>query len=170
MNATYEPIDAEVLDGDVIDVEIVDGASKKQNDLYVNFRARVHKWIAGKGRTSPWAEFVLAAPDFLHLLCKLAIDSDVPTKERAKLAAALAYFILPTDLIPEIIAGPAGYVDDVALSAYVISVLVNTVDPAVIKRHWAGDGDVLELIQKVLKMANKMVGTGLWARLKSLVR
>ncbi|MBL8825764.1 MAG: DUF1232 domain-containing protein [Planctomycetaceae bacterium] len=170
MPSNDEPIDAEIVEGDVIDVEFVEGETHRQNDLYQQFRARVAKWLAGKGRKNAWAEFVLAAPDFLHLLCKLAIDKDVPTADRAKLAAALAYFILPMDLIPEVVTGPAGYVDDVALSAYVISLLASTVDPAVVRRHWAGDGDVLVLIQRVLKFADKMVGVGLWARLKKMVR
>ncbi len=49
------------------------------------------------------------APDLLHLLCKLTIDEDVPVKERAKLAAAIAYFISPIDLVPEAIVGIIGY-------------------------------------------------------------
>lgn len=160
-----EPIDAEIIDVEVANVDL--GHS---DDYYQHFRQKIRAWVAGRGKSSAWAEYILAAPDFLHLLCKLAIDPQVPAAERAKLAAALAYFILPADLIPEIIAGPAGYVDDVALSAYVISLLVNTVDPAVIRRHWAGNGDVLELIQRVLKFSDQMVGSGLWKRLKGLVR
>lgn len=164
-----EPIDAEVVEAEVIDVEFADAEPRRHNDLYLAFRARVARWLQGKGKSHKWADYVLAAPDMLHLLCKLAIDPSVPTSDRAKLAAALAYFILPADLIPEIVAGPAGYVDDVALSAFVISLLAKSVDPSVIRRHWAGDGDVLEFIQRTLKLADQMVGSGLWKRLKSII-
>jgi len=148
---------------------VIDVFPGKADDFYLNFRHRVRSWFATKGKSSVWSEYVMAAPDFLHLLCKLSIDRDVPAAERAKLAGALAYFILPADLIPELIAGPAGYVDDVALAAYVVSFIAKTVDPVVIRRHWAGNGDILELIERTLKVADQMVGTGLWARLKKLV-
>jgi uncharacterized membrane protein YkvA (DUF1232 family) len=154
-----EPINAEVID-------ILPG---KADDFYLSFRQRIRTWFANKGKSSTWSEYILAAPDFLHLLCKLSIDRDVPATERARLAAALAYFILPADLIPELIAGPAGYVDDVALAAYVVNFIAKTVDPIVLRRHWAGHGDILDLIERVLKVADRMVGSGLWNRLKKLV-
>lgn len=159
-----------VSDADVIDAEVVDTKAERESDYYQHFRARVRRWLAGKGQHSEWAEYVLAAPDFLHLLCKLAVDAEVGTAERAKIGAALAYFILPMDLIPEVLTGPAGYVDDVALASFVVGALAKTIDPAIIRRHWAGNGDVLELMQRVLQTADRMVGSGLWAKLKGFVR
>ncbi|MDE0826054.1 MAG: hypothetical protein OSA48_04510 [Akkermansiaceae bacterium] len=35
-----------------------------------------------------------------------------------------------------------------------------------VRRHWAGDGDVLVLIQKIAGSADEMVGSGLWTRLQ----
>jgi hypothetical protein len=36
----------------------------------------------------------------------------------------------------------------------------------VVKKHWAGDEDILKLIRQILDAANNMVGTGLWKALK----
>jgi len=137
----------------------------QSGDFYQTLRKRISDWLEREGGTHKWAEYILLAPDLFHLLCKLTLDPEVPVKEKAKLAATIAYFVSPLDLLPEVIMGPAGYVDDVALSAYVLNSLLNTTDAKVVKKHWAGDRDVLEVIQQVLKVADDMVGSGVWRRL-----
>jgi uncharacterized membrane protein YkvA (DUF1232 family) len=142
-----------------------------QWDFYRTLRAKVRLWTrTDTGRSSPWAEYLLLAPDLFHLLCRLAVDPEVPRAEKAKLAAAIAYFVSPLDLIPEMFLGPIGYADDVALAAYVLNGIVNQTRPEVVARHWAGDGDVLEVIRRTLAAADRLLGSGLWKRLKSLVR
>ena len=138
---------------------------------YQELRIKFKSWIQTKeGRDHKWSEYLLAAPDLFHLLCKLSIDKDVPVKEKAKLAGVIAYFVSPIDLVPEAIVGPIGYIDDISLAAYVLNQIVNNTDPEVIKRHWAGEGDVLELIQRILERADEMIGSGLWAKLKNMIK
>lgn len=138
---------------------------------YQELRNKFKSWIQTKeGRDHKWSEYLLAAPDLFHLLCKLSIDKDVPVKEKAKLAGVIAYFVSPIDLVPEAIVGPIGYIDDISLAAYVLNQIVNNTDPEVIKRHWAGEGDVLELIQRILERADEMIGSGLWAKLKNMIK
>lgn len=141
----------------------------KNDDFYQKLRQQFKKWLSTKeGKTNKYAEYLMFAPDFFHLLVKLAMDPDVPASEKAKLAVAIAYFVSPIDLIPEGIVGPAGYIDDIALSAYVLNSIVNSVGPDVIKKHWAGDGDVLIAIKEVLKVADEMLGSGLWKKIKNM--
>jgi uncharacterized membrane protein YkvA (DUF1232 family) len=111
----------------------------------------------------------MLAPDLAHLLCKLAVDPDVPAREKAKLAAAIAYIISPVDLIPEAIVGRVGYVDDVAVAAYVLHSILTATDATVVKKHWAGGADLLGVVQRILDSADEMVGSGLWRRLKGLL-
>ena len=140
-------------------------------DFYHELRAKVKAWIqTDEGKNYKWAEYLLATPDLFHLLCKLSIDKDVPIKEKAKLAGAIAYFVSPIDLLPEALVGPIGYADDISLAAYVLNQIVNNTDPEIIKRHWAGEGDVLVLIQDILERADKMIGSGLWRKLRDLVK
>ena len=140
-------------------------------DFYHELRAKFKTWLdSDEGKNHKWAEYLLATPDLFHLLCKLSIDKDVPISEKAKLAGAIAYFVSPIDLLPEALIGPLGYADDVSLAANVLNQIVNKTDPEVIKRHWAGEGDVLELIQRILERADEMVGSGLWHKLRDLVK
>lgn len=51
-----------------------------------------------------------------------AMDPATPVRVRGMLLAALAYFILPTDLIPDIIGG-LGFADDMALLTAVVGLV-----------------------------------------------
>jgi uncharacterized membrane protein YkvA (DUF1232 family) len=104
------------------------------------------------------------------LLCRLAVDKEVPAGQKAKVAGVIVYFVSPLDLLPEGIVGPVGYVEDVALAAWVLNDLINETNPGIVMRHWAGDEDVLDLIQQILQVADEMVGSGLWARVRAAFR
>ena len=142
----------------------------KEGDFYQTLRSRIKEWLkTEEGSSHKWADYLMFAPDLFHLLCKLSIDKDVPVKERAKLAAAIAYFVSPIDLIPEAVVGLIGYTDDIVIAAYVLNSIVNNSSPEVVKKHWAGDKDVLQVIQEVLRVADEMIGSGLFKRLKKTV-
>ncbi|MEM9669609.1 MAG: YkvA family protein [Pseudomonadota bacterium] len=59
-----------------------------------------------------------------------AIDPDTPMKAKGVLFAALAYFVLPTDMVPDIIAG-LGFTDD----ATVLATALGIVGAQVQERH-----------------------------------
>lgn len=139
-------------------------------DFYRRLRIRMRRWLNGRGADNRWAEYLMFAPDLFHLLWKLSLDEDVPRSEKVRFAAAIAYFISPLDLVPEVLLGPAGYVDDIALAAYVLNGLVNRTGAEIVRRHWAGDADVLEVIRDILAAADEMLGSGLWRQLKRLAR
>jgi len=85
------------------------------------------------------------------------------------LAGAIAYFVSPVDLLPEALLGPLGFVDDIALAAYVLNSIMNKTDPEIIRKHWAGEDDILEVGRKILKIADEMVGQGLWEKLRRMI-
>ncbi|TMV45817.1 DUF1232 domain-containing protein [Paenibacillus mesophilus] len=138
-----------------------------KEDFYQSFREKMRSWLAtDEGKTNKFGEYLMFAPDLFHLLCKLSLDDEVPVKEKAKLAGAIAYFVSPIDLLPEVITGPLGYLDDIAVAAYVLNGIINNTDKALVEKHWAGDGDVLAVIQQIIKGADEMLGSGLWAKIK----
>ena len=136
-------------------------------DFYQKLRKKMREWLkSDEGKTNKFAEYLMFAPDLFHLLCKLSIDKDVPAIEKAKVVAAIAYFVSPVDFIPEAITGPLGYADDIALAAYVLNNFVNNTDEERVRKHWVGDADVLNLIQQILSIADAMLGSGLWENIK----
>ena len=137
------------------------------DDFYKKLRIKIRDWLkSDEGKNNKFAEYLMFAPDLFHLLCKLSIDKDVPAVEKAKLVGAITYFVSPVDLIPEVLSGPLGYVDDIALAAYVLNSLVNNIDEEIVRRHWVGDADVLNLIQQILNVADTMLGSGIWEKLR----
>ena len=57
-----------------------------------------------------------------------AIDAKTPLKAKAVLYAALAYFVLPADVVPDIVAG-MGYTDDATVLATALSVVGAHIKP-----------------------------------------
>jgi uncharacterized membrane protein YkvA (DUF1232 family) len=138
------------------------------DDFYQGLRRRVKEWSTGKGRAHRWVEFILLAPDFLHLMVKLSLDPDVPKWAKVRLVFAIAYFVSPLDLLPEAILGPVGYLDDLALAAWVIDEVIRDAGPEVVRRHWAGEADVFEAVARVIAATNDALGAGLVKRLRGL--
>ena len=142
--------------------------TKERNvDFYQKIRTSIRKWEnKSEGRKNKWLEYILLAPDLFHLLTKLVIDKAVSLEFKGKLGLVILYFISPIDLIPEAFIGPGGYIDDIVLAAYVLNLMVNQASPEIIHKHWAGEGNVLQIIQNVVKDAQKMVGRGIWNKLR----
>jgi hypothetical protein len=40
----------------------------------------------------------------------------------------------------------------------------------VLREHWAGNGDVLEQIRSVIKVADQLLGSGAWKKIKHLLK
>jgi hypothetical protein len=68
--------------------------ANQESDFYRDLRSKMRAWLQTKdASTSRWAGYLIWAPDLFYLLYKLSTDEGVPTKEKAKLAGAIAYFI-----------------------------------------------------------------------------
>ncbi len=138
-------------------------------DFYQSIRKKVHTYLeSAEGKKFKYAEYLLLVPDIFHLLCKLALDKDVKTADKAKLAAAIAYFVSPIDVIPDVIPG-IGYLDDLALAAYVLNAIINHTDAVVVEKHWAGEKNILEAVKQILAVADEMIGAGLFKKVKNLL-
>ena len=139
----------------------------KSEDFYIKLRKRIILWLnTNKGRGKRWDRYLLFAPDLFHLLCGLVGDRAVPLRDKALLGAVIIYFFSPVDLLPEILLGPIGYLDDIALMAFALNVIINRTDPAIVRRHWAGEEDVLEVVRKILGSVDKAIGSGLWKKIR----
>jgi len=145
--------------------------TKERNaDFYQKLRTIIRKWEnKSEGPKHKWFEYILLAPDLFHLLTKLLMDKAVSMEFKTKIGLVILYFISPIDLIPEAIVGPGGYIDDIALAAYMIHIMVNKIDPEVIHKHWAGNGNILIIVQNIVTDAHQMVGRGIWSKLRRKV-
>jgi len=135
--------------------------------FYDRFRHHITARARRKSATaSAAAEALLVLPDFVRLLSGLALDPDVPARQKAKVAIAILYIVSPLDFLPEAIFGPFACLDDLMVAVIVLNNLLNHVEPHVVLRHWNGDGDAIKLIQHFVAVADELVGSGLLRRIR----
>src|SRR5881398_869707 len=91
-------------------------------------------------------------PNMVILCARLMVDSRVPRVERALFAAALIYAIVPFDFIPDMIPF-VGQVDDLFLIALTVLRLIDRTDDMVVREHWRGGGDIVQLAESAAAIA-----------------
>ena len=136
----------------------------REQRFYDRIRSRVA--APQPGRASGFRDMFLLAPDLTILLLRLLRDGRVSVGDKGIALAGIAYVLSPIDLMPEFLFGPIGLLDDLLVLAATLSRLVNHVHPDVVRSHWSGRGDALEVIQRVSAWCERQF-TG---RLQSVVR
>src|SRR6266849_7594430 len=95
-------------------------------------------------------------PNMVILCAKLMIDKRVPRTERALLAAAVIYAIIPFDFIPDMIPF-VGQIDDLFLISLTLLRLIDRTDDRIVREHWRGGGDVVALAESVATIAPLLI-------------
>jgi len=101
---------------------------------------------------------LLFIPNMVLLCGRLLTDARVPKTEKALVAGAIVYAIIPLDLIPDVIPF-VGQIDDAYLIAMTLLRLIDRTDPAVVREHWKGGGDVVQLIEAMALLTAKFLPT-----------
>jgi len=105
---------------------------------------------------SRMTNLLLVIPNLLLLSLRLLADPRVPAKERLLVAGAIVYALVPFDFIPDMIPF-VGQVDDAYLIALTLLRLMTVTDPRVIREHWRGGGDVVELVGATAMLAGRLL-------------
>lgn len=143
-------------------VEIELGARERR--LYDRLRRAVAE--GRPGAPSGARELLLLVPDLAVLLVRLLRDERVPLGDKALVLGGLGYLLSPIDLLPEILFGPFGWLDDLLVLSAALSRVLNHVHPDIVRSHWSGQGDALDAIRRVTSWSERQV-TG---RVRSAVR
>jgi len=111
------------------------------------------------GYSGKFSQLIAQAPALYRLMTRLLDDRDLPKQMSPLVIAAIAYFILPEDIIPEERYGPAGYVDDIYLCAFVANEIMKqsgSVD--ILQRNWDGDAPADQIIKEILARERELIG------------
>ena len=95
-------------------------------------------------------------PNMILLCGRLLTDARVPKTEKALVAGAIVYAIIPLDLIPDVIPF-VGQIDDAYLIAITLLRLIDRTDPNIVREHWSGGGDVVQLIEMLAMTTKKFL-------------
>lgn len=105
-----------------IDEILEPGSESKFRKRSERVRQGFWKAVRRAGRFVPFLDEVVAA-----YYC--ALDDKTPMRVRMTLMAALAYFVLPFDAVPDILAG-IGFTDDAAVLMAALTALRRHITPA----------------------------------------
>jgi uncharacterized membrane protein YkvA (DUF1232 family) len=151
---------------------VVEYNAVQAQDFYQRTRAKIVKWAQGAGAGKATANYILLIPDLMALIVRLMADPRVSATLKAEIAAASAYVIIPVDLLPEAVLGPAGLIDDAIVAVYALNRVVKVMGQAgedVLRQYWDGDDDILFVIQDLLNKADQFVTGKVWAGIKKFM-
>lgn len=146
-------------------------SERAANRFYDRIRSSIERTMRSRSETLGKAgAYLLLAPDVFILLWRLARDPRVGSRRRLLLGTGIAYYLLPLDLIPEAFIGPIGLIDDLVLGVYILNSLLSDTDEEIVREHWSGSQDVLEMIRSVLASADGLVASSVLDKIKKIVR
>jgi uncharacterized membrane protein YkvA (DUF1232 family) len=109
-------------------------------------------------RQTSLKEYALLAPRLIKLLVRLMRDPRVQPRSKAVLLLTVGYLVSPIDVIPDMVPG-VGQLDDLIIVAFALDHLLNRIPEDLVKEHWDGDEDVLEVVRHVVEIGAGLVPT-----------
>jgi uncharacterized membrane protein YkvA (DUF1232 family) len=111
------------------------------------------------GYDGQFSQLIAQAPALYKMMTRLLDDRALPRSMSPLVIAAIAYFILPEDIIPEEKYGPVGYVDDIYLCAFVANeVARESSSTEILARNWEGKVPVAALVKEILDREKELIG------------
>lgn len=141
-------------------------------DFYQRVRGKIVNWAQGAGAGREVTQYILLIPDIMALFVRLMADPRVSGQLKAEIAAASAYVIIPVDLMPEAVLGPAGLIDDAIIGMLALNRVVKAMGQAgedVLREYWDGDDDILLVMENLLQRADKFVTGTVWNGIKKFM-
>jgi len=139
------------------DESVTIDVDRRERRLYDRLRAAVV--TARPGASSGPRDVLLLLPDLTVLLYRLLRDERVPIGGKLLAMLGVGYVLSPVDLLPGLVFGPIGLLDDLLVVGATLSRLLNYVHPDVVRSHWSGQGDALDAIQRATNWTEGRVRT-----------
>jgi uncharacterized membrane protein YkvA (DUF1232 family) len=95
--------------------------------------------------------YISDTPAFYRLMTNMLDDPALPAALRPMVLAAVGYFAIAGDIIPEELQGPSGYIDDIYVCALVAEhVRRELKGDEIVERNWEGQAPIIKLMQDIL--------------------
>ena len=99
---------------------------------------------------------LLFLPNMIALCGRLLVDGRVPAADKLLFAGAVLYAVMPLDFVPDLIPF-VGQIDDAYLISLTLLRLVQRTNADVVREHWRGGGDVVQLAEAVAGLAPRLL-------------
>lgn len=104
-----------------------------------------------------YAAFIDNGPALFKFLNDLLINKELSSEYKLKISAAIAYYVVPMDVIPEQIYGPYGYIDDIFISSYVIKLLADEYGYPYLQKFWKEDEELELVVEECLEKSSEIL-------------
>lgn len=95
-----------------------------------------------------YASFIDCGPKLFRLLSDILNKQEIPKNLRLDISAAIAYYVIPNDVIPEDIYGPYGYIDDIFVAVYVLREVADEFGYEFLQKIWNSEIDVKKVMDE----------------------
>ena len=93
-----------------------------------------------------YAPFIDCGPNLFTLLCDLLDNKKLSKESRLEINAAIAYYVIPNDVIPEEVYGPYGYIDDIFVTVYVLRRIADNHGYDFLQEIWRPNNNIKDVI------------------------
>lgn len=93
-----------------------------------------------------YASFIDCGPNLFKLLCDVLDEEAIDRDSRNEICSAIAYYVVPMDVIPEQIYGPYGYIDDIYITVYVLRKVAEKYGYDLLQKVWDFPNNVKEVM------------------------
>lgn len=93
-----------------------------------------------------YASFIDCGPNLFKLLCDVLDEEAIDRETRNEICSAIAYYVVPMDIIPEQIYGPYGYIDDIYITVYVLRNVAEKYGYDLLQEVWDFPNNVKEVM------------------------
>ena len=101
--------------------------------------------------------FIDYGPSLYKLLCDCLNSKQLSSGLRLNISAAIAYYVVPMDIIPEQVFGPYGYIDDIYISVYVLRKVVNQYGHDFLQDLWTDDESIEDVLNTCFEESVKIL-------------
>jgi len=140
----------------------------RERRLYDRLRDQVVRFEPGT--STGLRDMILLLPDLVVLLLRLLRDRRVAPAQKAIALVGVGYVLSPIDLLPGLLLGPIGLVDDLLVVSACLSRILNDVHPDVVRSQWSGKGDALDAIQRLSAWSESFFTSRVRALLRGVFR
>ncbi len=100
-----------------------------------------------------YASFIDYGPNLFRLLCDLFEEDVIDEESRLRLSAAISYYIIPMDIIPEAVHGPYGYIDDIFITVYVLRTIADKHGYDFLQKIYKGHENIEDVMDECMDHA-----------------
>lgn len=105
------------------------------------------------------SDLIFYAPSYFRMLAGMLDDPLLPKQYRPLVLSAIAYFVVPNDVVQDGRQGMYSYADDLLLAAFVANHLYeSTGQEALLSANWDAERPVMAVTRDILEREAELIG------------